>query len=162
VPRLPQSAQGGASGPYGPLVSVLSERPEIARTLVRHAGALVGSGSVSRRVKELCALMVSWLNACDYCTSCHEDLAERLGIDRATLDDLGDYARSPHFDVAERAALAAAVSLTREPRALPDNLWNDLRAHFDAGECVEIVATIGFYNYINRLGNALQIGAMLA
>jgi len=161
MPRLPEHAQPLAGGPYGPLVSVLGVRPDIARTLVRHADALAGSGSVSPRIKELCALMVSWLNACAYCTSCHEDLAERLGIDRSTLDDLGGYARSPRFDPAERAALAAAVSLTREPRALPDGLWKDLQAHFDDGECVEIIATIGFYNYVNRLGNALQIGAML-
>ena len=106
--------------------------------------------------------MVSWLNACEYCTSCHQDLAERLGIDRATLDDLGNYARSEHFDLRERAALAAAVALTREPRALPDRLWNDLRSHFNDGECVEVIAIIGFYNYVNRLGNALQVGAMLA
>ena len=161
MPRLPQESLGERSGPYGPLLSVLHSRPEIGSTLVRHAQELVASGTVPRRAKELCALMASWLNACEYCTSCHTDLADRLGIDQATLDDLGNYARSEHFNPSERAVLAATVSLTREPRGLPDRLWEDLRAHFDEGQCVEVMATIGFYNYINRLSNALQIGPML-
>jgi alkylhydroperoxidase family enzyme len=105
--------------------------------------------------------MVSWLNACEYCTNCHEDLAQRLGIDQATLDDLGNYAHSDHFSFPERAALAAAVSLTREPRALPPTIREQLENHFDEGEIVEIIAAIGLYNYINRLSNALELGALI-
>ena len=146
---------------YKPLLDAFRERPEIATTLVRHAQSIGTSGTVPRRVKELCALMVSWLNACEYCTSCHADLAERLGIDQSTLDDLGNYARSDHFSAAERAALAAAVALTREPRALPENLRADLLAHFNAGEFTEIIATIGFYNYVSRVSNALQLATVL-
>ena len=73
------------------------------------------------------------------------------------LDELWDYARSDRFSAAERAALAAAVAITREPRAMPDAVWADLRKHFDDGEIVEIICTIGLFNYFNRVNNALQI-----
>ena len=73
------------------------------------------------------------------------------------LDELWDYARSERFTAAERAALAAAVAMTREPRAMPDAVWNDLRRHFDDGEIVEIICTIGLFNYFNRVNNALQV-----
>lgn len=105
--------------------------------------------------------MVSWLNACEYCTSCHTDLAQRLGIDQSTLDELGNYARSERFSESERAALAATVSLTREPRALPTNLRDDLQTHFNADELAEIIATIGLYNYLSRVSNALELNSIL-
>jgi len=73
------------------------------------------------------------------------------------LDELWDYARSERFTKAERAALAAAVAMTREPRAIPDAVWDDLRAHFEDGQIVEIVCTIGLFNYFNRVNNALRI-----
>lgn len=129
-------------------------RPEIARTLARHVAEL-NEGTVPRRTKELCALMVSWLNACENCTQAHREMAQSLGVDRATLEDLGNYARSEHFSQAERAALATAVALTREPRALPPPLREALEAHYDAGEIVEIVAAIGLTNYLSRASNVL-------
>ena len=73
------------------------------------------------------------------------------------LDELWDHARSERFTEAERAALAAAVAMTREPRAMPDAVWDGLRKHFDDGQIVEIICTIGLFNYFNRVNNALQI-----
>ena len=142
---------------YASLFGAIASRPELARTLAAHVRALTDDGIVDRRVKELIALMVGWLNACDYCTCVHEEIARHLGIDTQTLASLGDYARSPLFSDAERAALAATVSLTREPRALPPNLHESLHAHYTPEQVVEIVATIGLNNYLSRLSNALGV-----
>jgi len=136
------------------LWEALGARPGLARTLARHAAEL-NEGTVPRRTKELCALMVSWLNACENCTQAHAEMARNLGVDAATLDELGDYARSERFSPAERAALAASVALTREPRALPPPVRADLESHYDEGEIVEIVAAIGLTNYLSRASNAL-------
>ena len=84
-------------------------------------------------------------------------MARRLGVEQAKLDELWDYARSEQYDDAERAALAAAVAMTREPRALPDAIWAGLRKHYDDGQIVEIICTIGLFNYFNRVNNALQV-----
>ena len=158
MPRLPQNdAAALADGPYGSLFSALAVRPRIAESLARHLRDVGESGSVPRRTKELVALMVSWLNVCVVCAKSHEALARHLGVDQETLDALEDYTRSDRFTAAERAALSAAVALTREPRALPPPVRDALRAHFDEGGCVEILATIGLYNYVNRLHNALEI-----
>ena len=102
--------------------------------------------------------MVAWLNACDYCTCVHEEIARRLGIDAPTLETLGDFARSPRFNDAERAALHAAVVLTREPRALPPAISDALKSNYDSSQCVEILSAIGLNNYLSRLSNALSLG----
>jgi len=136
------------------LFEALSARPQIARTLARHVEALE-QGTLPARTRELCALMVSWLNACQNCLEAHGEIASQLGVDRATLDDLADFARSERFSPAERAALSASVALTREPRALPPAVRADLESHYDSGTIAEIVATIGLYNYLTRANNAL-------
>lgn len=137
------------------LFAELTVRPEIARTGAAHVRAVMDGGTVSRRTKELCALMVSWLNACEGCVSAHGDHALKLGVPQEQLDALFDYARSDRFDDAERAALAAAVALTREPRALPPAVRAALEMHYDPGQRIEIVSAIGLFNYLNRSSNAL-------
>lgn len=73
------------------------------------------------------------------------------------LDEIWDFANSPKFSAAERAALATAVAMTREPRGLPEPVWEELRKHYDDGEIVELVCSIGLFNYFNRVTNALQM-----
>jgi AhpD family alkylhydroperoxidase len=130
----------------------------VARTLARHVASL-DDGSVPRRTKELVALMVAWLNACESCARTHAEMARELGVDGATLEQLGDFARSDRFSEKERAALAAAVALTREPRALPPPVREQLERYYDAGGIVEIVAVIGLHNYLTRASNALRSAA---
>ncbi|MDQ6930502.1 MAG: hypothetical protein M3126_07545 [Candidatus Eremiobacteraeota bacterium] len=84
-------------------------------------------------------------------------MLRRLGVEQELLDELWNYAASSRFTEAERAALAAAVAITREPRGLPESVWQDLRKHYDDGEIVEIVCSIGLFNYFNRFNNALCI-----
>jgi len=135
----------------------LAARPQIARSLAAHLRDLSDTGTVPARTKELVALMVGWLNACEYCTCVHEEIARSLGVDEATLATLGDFATSPQFSSGERAALAATVALTREPRALPPAVWEALQHAYDEGEIVEILAVIGANNYISRLSNSLGV-----
>lgn len=136
----------------------LRARSHVARTLARHVEAVDG-GTVPRRTKELVALMVAWLNACESCAKVHGDAALQLGVDEATLQELGDFARSERFLPPERAALAAAVALTREPRAMPQPVRVELERYYDAGEIVEIVAAIGLHNYLTRVSNAMRADA---
>lgn len=139
------------------LFGSLALRPQLARTLARHLEALE-TGTLDRRTQELCALMVAWLNACERCVETHAEMACQLGVDRETLDALGDFARSERFVAAERAALAATVALTREPRGLPEPVRAELLRYFDPAQIVDLVATIGLHNYLTRASNALRGG----
>ena len=89
----------------------------------------------------------------------HGALAKRLGVDEATLHDLSNYATSSRFSNLERDALAATVSLTREARALPENLRAALLQGAGSDGFEEIVATIGLFNYLTRLHNGCRASA---
>lgn len=140
---------------YGSLGAAFASQPQIVRSLAEHIRTLTQTGALPARTKELCAIMVSWLNACVVCAKSHEALARHVGVDQATLDELENYATSEKFSEAERAALSCAISLTREPRALPPAVGEALRANYSDGEISEIVAVVGLYNYVNRLNNTL-------
>jgi AhpD family alkylhydroperoxidase len=114
------------------------------------------SGSVPQLTKELCAAMIAGLNFCTPSLVAHRGRARKAGADAGMLNDLWDYARSERYTGAQKAALAAAVALTREPRGLPDVLWDDLRVHYSDAQIVEILCAIGLANYLDRLNNALQ------
>ena len=44
----------------------LAVRPEIMRTAVAHMAAVTQGGTVPQRLKELCIVLVSALNDCEY------------------------------------------------------------------------------------------------
>lgn len=140
---------------FDSLTSAFGSQPEIRRSLAEHVRTVMQTGSVPRLTKELCATMVSWLNACVACAKSHEALAQHVGVEREVLEDLENYATSPKYSDAQRAALSAAIALTREPRALPPAVRDALRAHYTDGEIAEIVAVVGLYNSVNRMHNAL-------
>lgn len=114
-------------------------------------------GSVDELTKILCAVMVAGLNACTPALVERRKRARELGASAQMLTDVWDNARSERYTASQRAALAAAVALTREPRALPAAVMEALRAHFDQAQTFEILCAIGLENYRNRVENALRL-----
>ncbi len=156
MPRLPALEPEEAGGAHDNLLQTIAAAPGIARSALAHSSEVMERGTVPQATKELCATMVAALNFCQPSLIAHRGRARRLGIDADMLNDLWDYARSERFDAAQKAALGAAVALTREPRGLPDAIWNDLRQHYDDAQIVEILCAIGLANYFDRVSNALQ------
>jgi len=44
----------------------MAHRPEIMKTMTAHFSAVMNSGSVSKKLKEMVGVRVSYLNRCDY------------------------------------------------------------------------------------------------
>lgn len=61
------------------------------------------------------------------------------------------------FTPAERAALTLAERMTTDARGVDEEVWAELRDHFDVGEIIELAAVIGLFNYFNRFNDALQV-----
>ncbi|GAC1497719.1 MAG: hypothetical protein NVS1B14_00220 [Vulcanimicrobiaceae bacterium] len=55
-----------ARGNYPNMFRTLAVRPEIMRTAAEHMAAVTQAGSVPQALKELCIVMVSALNDCEY------------------------------------------------------------------------------------------------
>ena len=156
MPRLPPRDPDDAGGADDNLLRTIAAQPQLARNVHDHHVLLMTRGRVDELTKELCAAMVAGLNFCRPSLIAHRRRARKLGAGADQLNALWDNARSQAYSDAQKAALAAAVALTREPRGLPDALWSDLRKHYDDGQIVELLCVIGFANYLDRVSNALQ------
>jgi len=88
----------------------------------------------------------------------HTALARQLGVSEALLDAL--YHIDEHrtlFTEQELVALRFAEIMTTGARDVDETLWDELQAHFDDGEIVELATVIGLFNFFNRFADALQI-----
>ncbi len=50
-----------------------------------------------------------------------------------------------------------AERMTRDAHSVDDELWEELRRHYDDGQIVELAAAIGMFNYFNRFNDALRM-----
>jgi len=88
----------------------------------------------------------------------HTALAKQLGVSETLLDALYHIDEHRHlFTGRELAALRFAEIMTTDAREVDEQLWDELQAHFDDGELVEITTVIGLFNFFNRFADALQI-----
>jgi alkylhydroperoxidase family enzyme len=90
--------------------------------------------------------------------SSHTALAKQQGVSEELLDAM--YHIDEHagmFTPAERAALTLAERMTTDARGVDEEVWADLREHFDEGEIIELAAVIGLFNYFNRFNDALKV-----
>lgn len=55
-----------ARGSYPNMFRTLAVRPAIMRTAAEHMQAVLEGGTVPQRLKELCVVLVSALNDCEY------------------------------------------------------------------------------------------------
>jgi len=133
-----------------------AHRPWLLTTMDAHFAAVMGSGNVPMKLKEMLALQTSLENECRYCTASHTLLAERTGATAEQIASLLDFERGPFTD-REKAALRFGLQMTRDANQIPDAAFAALREHFDEGEIVEIAAVVGLFAYFNRFNNALGL-----
>jgi alkylhydroperoxidase family enzyme len=84
-------------------------------------------------------------------------LARRHGWTDAQLNDLANFEQRTDFTEKEKAALRLAERVTRDAHTVDDQLFGELRKHFDEGEIIELLAAIGLFNYFNRFNDALEM-----
>ena len=136
---------------------VMAHRPEIFSTMQEHFAAVLNTGSVSTRLKELIIVRTSQVNDTPYCLASHTILARNLGWSDDQLAHLAEWPQRADFTPAEKAALRLAETVTRDAHAVTDEQFSELRRYYSEGEIVELLCAIGLFNYFNRFNNALQM-----
>jgi uncharacterized peroxidase-related enzyme len=136
---------------------VMAHRPEIYATMQAHFAAVLNTGTVSTKLKELIIVRTSQVNETPYCLASHTILARNLGWTDDQLSHLADWAKRDDFTPAEKAALRLAETVTRNANAVTDEQFAELRSFYSEGEIVELLCAIGLFNYFNRFNNALKM-----
>ena len=135
----------------------MAHRPEIFSTMMAHFSAVLNTGTVSTKLKELIIVRTSQINATPYCLASHTILARNLGWTDDQLDNLASWQSREDFTAAEKAAIRLAETVTRDANGLSDEQFAELQSFYSDGEIVELLCSIGLFNYFNRFNNALQM-----
>ena len=136
---------------------VMAHRPEIFSTMQAHFAAVLNTGTVPTKLKELIIVRTSQVNDTPYCLASHTILARGLGWSDDQLAHLADWSQRDDFTPAEKAALRLAETVTQDAHAVTDDQFAELRSFYSEGEIVELLCAIGLFNYFNRFNNPLQM-----
>jgi uncharacterized peroxidase-related enzyme len=136
---------------------VMAHRPEIFATMQAHLAAVLNTGTVSTKLKELIIVRTSQVNETPYCLASHTILARTLGWSDEQLAHLAEWRERADFTPAEKATLRLAETVTRDAHTVTEEQFAELRGFYSEGEIVELLCAIGLFNYFNRFNNALQM-----
>ena len=151
-------------GPLGVIpnsVRTMARRPEVARAFTNlNIAVMECHGAVTPEFKRLIGYVTSYVSGCRYCQA-HTILgSERFGSTEERLNDVWNYANSPHFSDAEKAALDFAYAAARVPNEVDDDIAAKLHEHWEDDDIVEITAVVALFGYLNRwndsMGSALE------
>lgn len=149
-------ALNGGYGHFGNQAAMLAHVPPALFHLGTMLTELKQRGAVKWRYIELAIVVVSRLNACDYCVAHHAPVLEVEGVSAEAIATL-PATDHPEFDEADRAVIDYARQVTETPGRIREAMFTRLRAHFTEGQIVELTLRIGLCGFFNRFNDALQI-----
>jgi AhpD family alkylhydroperoxidase len=139
------------------LYKVLLHSPAVMEGWLTFFTAIRQKTKLGGRYRELAILRVAILNGADYEYQAHLPFALKEGATSEQAAALKAWQVSPLFDAAERAVLAYTDTMTRQVQ-VPDELFAEVRKHFDTQELVELTATVAGYNLVSRFLEAMRVG----
>jgi AhpD family alkylhydroperoxidase len=125
--------------------------PETIKALLALEQQVQASG-LEKSLIELVKTRASQINGCAFCINMHTEDARKQGETEQRLYLLDAWREAPFYTDRERAALAwtEAVTLISQTHA-PDDVYNELRAHFSEAEAVNLTMLIATINAWNRI-----------
>ena len=134
----------------------MARRPSLARGLIALSrGVYDPAGEVDLGLKRLVGHVASMAAGCMYCRAHTATSAIRHGVAEEKLGAIAQYATSPLFSEAERAALDFALAAASVPNGVTDEQFATLRTHWSDGQIVEILGVIGLFGFFNRWNDSL-------
>ena len=114
---------------------------------------------LDRRLHALAELKAATLTHCEYCIDMGSAISSRWGLTDQEILALPSYRTSPLFSELDKLVLDYAVSISRTPADVPNELFDRLRHHFDDAQIVELTHHIALENMRGRFNRALGIGS---
>ena len=125
---------------------------------IRELDATIQRSGLDKTIIELVKMRASQINGCAYCLDMHSKDARAEGETEQRLYTLDAWRETPFFSSRERAALAwtEALTLISQTHA-PDDVFEELRAHFSEREIADLTLAIGAINAWNRFAISFRV-----
>ena len=131
---------------------------QFVNALARSAKPL-GDAAVPEATFELVKIRASQINGCGFCLDMHIKDAAHAGETAERLHLVACWREATCFTAAERAALALTEAATRiadVSQGVGDQVWQEVREHYDEAQAFALVGQIALINAFNRINVALR------
>lgn len=120
---------------------------------------MFGKGGLSRRQREIIAVVVSAENHCEYCVAHHSAALRKYLKDEALISQLGSAPEGASLGPKEKAMVNHALALTRDPGSSAESGVQTLRESGMIDEEVHQLTLIAsYFNFVNRVASGLGVG----
>jgi uncharacterized peroxidase-related enzyme len=144
-------------GSFEGQLEVFAHVPAALRHLMPMLMELRAAATLPRRALELAIVVVSKLNACDYCIAHHQPFLAVEGIPPEVVAGLPDGIDHPALTACDRAVIAFSVAAWQDSHRVPERLFAALRDHFTEAQIVELTLRITLTGFFNRFSAVLGI-----
>jgi len=86
-------------------------------------------------------------------------VGRKAGLSGDKLLALSDFEHSAEFSELEKSVLRYATAMTATPVRVSDELFAELRSHFNERQLVELTSAIAWENYRARFNHAFEVEA---
>ncbi|NBD24747.1 carboxymuconolactone decarboxylase family protein [Paenibacillus glycinis] len=132
-------------------LNYMKVQPESLQTLLKLEGYVKKSG-LDPKLWELIKIRASQINGCAYCLDMHTKDARAIGETEQRLYLLNAWREAPFYTASERAALALTEAVTKISQGgVPQELYMQVRGHFDEAQFVDLIMAINAINCWNRM-----------
>ncbi|MFD6159085.1 carboxymuconolactone decarboxylase family protein [Nocardia sp. NPDC060256] len=120
---------------------------------LNNAARIVSDSTLPAATHELVKIRASQINGCGYCTDMHTKDAAHNGETSVRINLVAAWREATVFTEAERAALALTEEATRiaDSHGVSDEVWQDVRKHYDDDQIAALISAIAMINAWNRL-----------
>ncbi len=165
VPSPPQSVAATfqeiekAFGRVPNLFKTYAHHPPLLRANWNKVKAVMMEGSLTQKVKQTIAVLVSRDNGCSYCVAAHTAALRAIGVTDDELSTIEEDPDKAEFTAREKALIRFARKANREPLRVSDAEFVALRetGATDA-EIVEALGVMELFTAFNKFLDSLEVG----
>ncbi|WJQ82646.1 carboxymuconolactone decarboxylase family protein [Brevibacillus brevis] len=133
--------------------------PEAYQTMLK-LEKFVNESGLDKKLIELIKIRASQINGCAFCMDMHTQDARKLGETEQRIYLLSVWRESAVYTEAERAVLALTEAVTViTANGVSEELYQQVREHFDENEYVSLIMAINTINCWNRIAISTGMSA---
>ena len=159
-PEFAELIEKFRAGRRGRLINIyrmLLNSPALAESWFNHSNAVRWKTTLDGRLREIVIIRMGHLAGSQYVLRQHvPSLALADGLSLEDCNAIAEWDSSNLFSDSERAALAYTDTMTRDI-VVPDEIFAEVKRHFDDRQIVELTVLIGTYNMNARVLQALRL-----
>src|SRR3954468_17000041 len=144
-------------GPGGDPAMVWTLRPEMAGMVDRMITTAYQRSKLPAGEREVARMRIAQLNSCDACATFRAPSVIEAGVTEDAYTHLDEWGTWPGYTDRQRLAIEYAERFASDHRAIDDELFGRLRAHFADDEILDLTLCLAVYLGLGRTLEVLQI-----